>query len=268
MPDSALERINTGVAHPARLYDYLLGGKDNFQVDRDAAERAYAGYPGGVEGVRQHARAQRAYLERSVRHLAQDVGIRQFLDVGTGIPTVNNTHEVAQRVAPESRVVYVDNDPIVLVHARALLSSTSEGATAYIDADLHDVGNILEQAAKTLDLEQPIAVSMLGILHFFEAEDAYGRVRQLMEGMPSGSHLSIAHLASDVLPEMVDACRSMSQDFPVPVIPRSTAEVGRFFDGLDMLEPGVVQVHHWRPGTQDIAADKAVPVHVGLARKN
>jgi hypothetical protein len=263
----ASDRINTAVAHPARLYDYLLGGKDNFQVDRDAAERAYANYPGRVAGVRQHALAQRSYLQRSVRTLAQDFGIRQFLDIGTGIPTENNTHEVAQRVAPDSRVVYVDNDPIVLVHARALLTSTPEGRTAYIDGDLHDVDAVLNQAAETLDFDQPIAVSLLGILHFFRDEDAYRSARQLIDGMPSGSYLSIAQLASDVLPEMTEACRKMSESFPVPCLPRSRSEVARFFDGLELLEPGVVQVHHWRPGSDDLPASTSVPVHVGLAQK-
>ncbi|MGH3342389.1 MAG: SAM-dependent methyltransferase [Carbonactinosporaceae bacterium] len=261
-------KIDNSIAHPARVYDYLLGGKDNFAPDRAAAERAYASYPGGLEGIRVHARAQRSFLSRAVHHLAGETGTRQFLDIGTGIPTADNTHQVAQRVAPESRVVYVDNDPIVLVHARALLVSSPEGRTDYIDADLRDPDAILSEAAATLDFTQPVAITLLGILHFFDdADDPYGIVTRLLQAVPPGSHLVIAHLASDVLPVMTEALKTLSQRMSVPVCPRTQLEVARFFEGLEVLGPGVVQLHRWRPGADDLAADVEVPVHCGVARK-
>jgi O-methyltransferase involved in polyketide biosynthesis len=264
-----LSEIDTTVAHAARVYDYLVGGKDNYQVDRVAAERAYANYPGGMHGMRRVCLAQRAFLDRSVSGLARQ-GVRQFLDIGTGIPTANNTHEVAQRVAPESRVVYVDNDPIVLAHARALLrAATPEGFVTYIDADLRNTDSILEQAATMLDFTQPIAVSLIGILHFLDNDQAYKTVRRLMKPMPAGSHLTVAHLASDVLPEeMAEAARSLSKDMTDRVHIRTRDEVAGFFDGLTLLEPGVVQVHRWRPDAGDQDIDTEFPDHVGVARKD
>jgi O-methyltransferase involved in polyketide biosynthesis len=266
-PSPSGVELDTSTAHPARLYNYLVGGKDNYEVDRQAAERAYKDYPGGVPGVRRDAIAQRRFLARTVRELAT-AGIRQFLDIGTGIPTENNTHEVAQRVAPESRVVYVDNDPIVLVHARALLRSTPEGKTAYIDANLRDPDTILTKASETLDFDQPVAVTMLGILHFIESEVAYGCTKRFVDAISPGSYLVVAHLAADVLPEMVEACRLMSQDFPVSVIPRTRDEVAGFFDGLEIVEPGVVQAQQWRPDADNSDDPDQVPVNVGVARKN
>src|SRR5215813_1674854 len=187
--------FDTSVAHQARMYDYWLGGKDNFAADRKAAVEALAAYP----GMAHLARANRAFLGRLIRCLAGEAGIRQFLDIGTGIPTANNTHQVAQEVAPESRVVYVDYDPVVLSHARALLTSTPEGATDYIDADLRDPGSILEKAARTLDFTKPVAVTMLAILHAIgDEEDPYGIVAKIMEALPSGSYLAISHLPSDL----------------------------------------------------------------------
>lgn len=261
------DEIDTTVAHPARLYDYLLGGKDNYQADRDAAERAYANYPDGIEGVRLHALTQRSFLARTVHHLAGDVGIRQFLDIGTGIPTENNTHEVAQHVAPESRIVYADNDPIVLVHARALLTSTPEGATAYIDGDLRDPDSILAEAENTLDLAQPITIVLLGILHFLDDDTAHRTLNRLREAVPAGSHLVLAHLASDIRPEMIEAAASMSRNMTTPVVLRSRTEVTELFDGWDLLEPGVVQAHRWRPGPDDLDVAVDVPVHAAVARK-
>ena len=261
--------IDPSVAHPARVYDYLLGGKDNYAADRAAAEMAYANYPGGLPGVRTHARAQRAFLGKAVHHLAGTAGIRQFLDIGTGIPTANNTHEVAQRVAPQSRVVYVDNDPIVLAHARALLAGTPEGVTSYIDADLRDPQRIVREAGETLDFDQPVAVMLLGILHFFGDGEggAYDTVSRLLDEVPSGSYLVIANLASDVLSEMVEATRVLSEKMKEQVYPRTHAEVARFFDGLELVGPGVVQVHRWQPDPTTVAAGADIPVHCGVGRK-
>ncbi len=200
-PDAPARRaqpgFDTSVAHPARVYDYWLGGKDNFAADREAAERVLAVSP----GLRFRVRANRAFLARSVRYLAGEAGIRQFLDIGTGIPSANNTHEVAQSVAPDARIVYVDNDPIVLVHARALLTGTEQGRTAYIEGDLRDTQTILEQAARTLDFSQPVAIMLLGILHLIsDSEDPYGIVARLVDAVPAGSYLAISHPASDIHP--------------------------------------------------------------------
>src|SRR6478672_1965322 len=192
--------IDTTVAHPARVYDYWLGGKDNFAADREAAERVLAVAP----GLRFRVKANRAFLARAVRFLATDCGIRQFLDIGTGIPSANNTHEVAQAAAPDSRIVYVDNDPIVLAHARALLTSTPEGATAYIDADAQDTGAILRSAAQTLDFSRPVAVMALMILQYIpDSDHPHGIVRRLMEAMPSGSYLAISDTTRDIDTERV-----------------------------------------------------------------
>ena len=187
--------LDTSVAHPARVYDYWLGGKDNFAADREAAERVLAVAP----GLRFRVRANRAFLGRATRYLAAEAGIRQFLDIGTGIPTGDNTHEVAQRAAPDARVVYVDNDPIVLLHAQALLRSTPQGSTAYIQADLRDPGLILDQAAGVLDFGQPVAVMLLGVLHLIQdSEDPWGIVARLMAATPAGSYLTISHPAIDI----------------------------------------------------------------------
>src|SRR5215469_115957 len=185
------------VAHPARVYDYWLGGKDNFEADRIAGEATIAAYP----AIRASARANRAFLARSVRYLAE-AGVRQFLDLGTGLPTANNTHEVAQSVVPDSRIVYVDNDPLVLSHARALLTSSPEGVTAYLDADLRDTDRILKLATDTLDFTQPVAIMLLAILHYIpDLDEAQRIMARLVSAMPSGSYLTISHAASDISPE-------------------------------------------------------------------
>ena len=188
-------QIDTKTATIARIYDYWLGGKDNFQADREAAELMIQQYPDIVAGVRKN----RAFLGRAVHYLAAEAGIRQFLDIGTGLPSSNNTHEVAQRAAPESRIVYVDNDPIVLSHAQALLTSTPEGACAYIDADIRDTGKIVKDAASLLDFGRPVAVCLIMILQFVpDEDDPASIVRALVDAVPSGSYLTIAHPASDV----------------------------------------------------------------------
>jgi S-adenosyl methyltransferase len=259
--------IQTNVVSPARIYDYWLGGKDNFPVDREAGDAVLEVFP----GIRPGVQANRALLGRMVRYLADEVGVRQFLDIGTGLPTKDNTHEVAQRVAPESRVVYVDNDPIVLTHARALLQSSSQGTTRYVDADLRDPDKILEGAAPTLDFDQPIAITLLMILMLIpDAEDPYGIVGQLMDAMPSGSYLAISHPAGDVdSGEIAAAYARLRELMGEPPILRSHAEIARFFEGLEMVEPGLVQLHRWRPDPTDAESvlHYDVPAYAGLGRK-
>jgi len=245
--------FDTSVAHQARMYDYLLGGKDNYAVDRAQAEIGLKIYPEFAFT----ARANRAFLGRAVRFLAGQAGLRQFLDIGTGIPTAGNTHQVAQAIAPESRVVYVDYDPVVLAHARALLTSTDAGATAYIDADLRDTGTILEQAGRLLDFTQPVAVTLVAILHAIpDADDPHAIVARVMDAVPSGSYLALSHLGRELLPpetlrQAEDLVRrsAVQQQFAY----RSRDEVARFFTGLDLVEPGLVPVEDWRPepGTAD-----------------
>jgi hypothetical protein len=256
--------FDTSVPHIARMYDYWLGGKDNFAADRAAGDEAMKSYPDMVSSVR----ANRAFLARVVRYLAEEAGIRQFLDVGTGIPAANNTHEVAQSIAPECRVVYVDNDPIVLTHARALLTSSPEGATAYIDADLRDTATILEQAAQTLDFSRPVGLMLIAILHMIADDDeAYGSVAQFLDAMPPGSYLAMSHVASDIEPEkMADTWQRLSRLLPTKQAYRSEAEVVRFFDGLEVVEPGVVPVPQWRPDS-DMEAGRRSVMRGGVGRK-
>jgi O-methyltransferase involved in polyketide biosynthesis len=258
MPD-----FDTSVPHIARVYDYWLGGKDNFAADRELGERTLQAYPNLVFSVR----ANRAFLARTVRFLAAEAGIRQFLDIGTGIPTNNNTHEVAQRVAPQCRIVYVDNDPIVLSHARALLASKPEGACAYIDADLRDPDKILAGAADTLDFTKPVAVMLLTVLQFAPGEEAATIVRRLMQACAPGSFAAISHPASDIdaAPhgEMV---RRMNESLTEKVTLRDRAGVTRLFDGLELVEPGVVRPPRWRPDSDFEAASPAV-LWGGVARK-
>ena len=235
------------VAHPARVYDYWLGGKDNFEADRIAGEETIAAYP----AIRASARANRAFLARSVRYLAAEAGIRQFLDIGTGLPTASNTHEVAQSVAPESRIVYVDNDPLVLSHARALLTSRPEGVTAYLDADLRDTDRILEQAADTLDFTEPVAIMLLAILHYIpDLGEAQRIVARLLRAVPSGSYLTISHAASDISPDqMAEMIRRMNEHLAEGNhVGRTREVVAQFFDGLEILKPGVVKVTRVAPG--------------------
>jgi len=259
-------RIDTSTAHSARIYNYWLGGKDNFPADREAAEAAMAANPGIVADVR----ANRAFLARAVRYLVAEAGVRQFLDIGTGLPTADNTHEVAQAVAPESRIVYVDNDPIVLTHARALLSSTPEGATAYLDADLRQPEAILKSAGRTLDLSQPIALMMLIVLHLIPDSEHPGKiVTRLVSALPAGSYLVITHPASDIAPAaMAEMTRRVNERMRgTTATVRSRDEIAGFFDGLELIEPGVVQPQRWRPdpGTQTPAE---VTAWCGVALKS
>ena len=247
--------IDTSVAHIARVYDYWLGGKDNFAPDREAGDEAIQAYPQLVSSVR----ANRAFLARTVRYLAEEAGIRQFLDVGTGIPTASNTHEVAQGIAPETRVVYADNDPMVLAHARALLRSAPEGGTAYLDADVRDPEEILRSAAGLLDFSQPVAVMLVAILHFVsDEENPAAIVSRLMADLPPGSSLTISHVPSDM---HATAMKAMGDRLNRLLAQRSTyrsrEQVTRFFDGLELVPPGVVPIQEWRPGTPEEASAAA-----------
>src|SRR5215471_8846813 len=227
------EALDRNVPHIARMYDYWLGGKDNYAADRAVADKIIAIFPNILVNVR----AQRAFLGRVVRYLAADAGIWQFLDIGTGLPSANNTHEVAQRFVPQSRVVYVDNSPVVLAHARALLSSGPQGATAFVEADLRDTGKTVAEAARILDLSQPVAVLLLGVLPFIpDDDDPAAVVARLMAALPPGSYLAVAHPASDIAAEQVArSVRRYNHQARDPVTARTYAEVGRCFDGLDLV---------------------------------
>jgi hypothetical protein len=240
-----LARFDTTVPHPARVYDAWLGGKDNFAADRAAAQSGQQAFPAVVESVR----ANRAFLARAVEYLAAEAGIRQFLDIGTGLPSADNTHEVAQAVAPESRVVYVDNDPIVLRHAEALLTGKTPGATAYIDADLRDPDKVLAGAARTLDFSQPVAIMLLAVLHFVSDEqDPYKIVNTLLDTVPAGSYLVVSHTAKDIRPEQVAPfIQILNRGLADKSVSRDRSEVARFFQGLELVEPGVVNISEWRP---------------------
>jgi SAM-dependent methyltransferase len=242
------------VPSSARIYDYWLGGKEHYAVDREAAEQAIAANPGIVADVR----ANRAFLSRAVTFLARECGVRQFLDIGTGLPTASNTHEVAQDVAPSARIVYVDNDPVVLAHARALLTSAPAGATAYIDSDLRDTDRVLDQAGTILDFSQPVAVLMLIVLHMIGDEEGPHRiVRDLLAQLAPGSYLVISHPASDVRPAaMAEMTRRVNERLrPARGTMRDRAGIARFFDGLTIVEPGLVQPQHWRPAGRVAEAD-------------
>jgi hypothetical protein len=260
--DAEPAAFDTSIAHHARIYDYLLGGKDNYAADRKAGDALKAAYPAMVE----LAQANRAFLGRAVRFLAGAAGIRQFLDIGTGIPAAGNTHQVAQEVAPDSRVVYVDYDPVVLAHARALLASGPHGATDYIDADARDVGSVLEQAQRTLDFSQPVAAISLLTLHAISDEDDPHRIMaRIMDAVPAGSYLAISHPASDIEPDRVtDLQTRVNQLSYQQYTGRSYDQVMRFFTGLELVEPGLVQVQQWRPG---IPANGTLALWAGVGRK-
>ncbi|MGW2772295.1 SAM-dependent methyltransferase [Streptomyces olivaceoviridis] len=245
-PGAGSARLDTSVAHNARVWNYWIGGKDHYEVDQRVGDHIAGMFP----VIRAVARADREFLGRAVRFLAAERGIRQFLDIGTGLPTADNTHEIAQRIAPESRIVYVDNDPIVLVHARSLLTSSPEGVTDYVDADAHDPDGIMRRAAETLDLSRPVAVLMLGILNFvLDTDEARDIVRRLMAGVPAGSHLVLTHPTydRDVGGEgNVAAMEFWNAHATPPITARSRAEIAGFLEGLDLVEPGLVPCSQWR----------------------
>ncbi|WP_112467322.1 SAM-dependent methyltransferase [Streptomyces triticisoli] len=263
-PEPAAHRkIDTSVPHSARIWNYWLGGKDNYPVDEEAGDAYTAVFPGIVT----IARSSRAFLRRGITYLVAEAGIRQFLDIGTGLPTADNTHEVAQRIAPECRIVYVDNDPMVLTHARALLHSTPEGATDYVDADVLDPDRILAAAARTLDLTRPTALILSNILgHISDFDQARSIVTRLMDTLPSGSYLSINDGSRGVDPVFEQAQDAYNESGAVSYNLRTVEQITTFFDGLDLMDPGVVSVPHWRPDPGSPAAEP-VAEHGGLARK-
>ena len=257
--------IDTAKAHTARVWNYWLGGRDNYLVDREVGERIRALLPDIVDA----ARAQRGFLVRVVRYLAADAGIRQFLDIGTGLPTANNTHEVAQATAPGCRVVYVDNDPVIMAHARALLTSTREGVTDYVHADLRDPDTILREAARTLDFTRPIALMLLGIVeHILDTDEACAIVNQLLAALPSGSYLVLCDPTTEVHREgMLEAIRQWNETATPLITARSRQELIRFFDGLELLKPGVVSASLWRPETAELGTPVEVFNFSGVGRK-
>jgi hypothetical protein len=243
-------KLDTSVPQTARIWNYLLGGKDNFAVDREVGDQIISGLPQLAE----NARLSRRYLARAVRYLAGEAGIRQFLDVGTGLPTADNTHEVAQATAPDTRIVYVDNDPLVLAQARALLTSTPEGATDYVDADLRDPGTILREAARTLDLSRPVALMLMGILGHVESDDeAKLIIKSFMDRLPSGSYLAM-YDGSDTSPAVTEAVRIWNLSANPKYHLRSPERISSLFEGFDIVEPGVVSVTRWKPdaGTETL----------------
>ncbi|WP_077797326.1 SAM-dependent methyltransferase [Streptomyces sp. JHA26] len=262
-PGPAHQKIDTSVPHSARIWNYWLGGKDNYPVDEQAGDAYTAVFPGIVT----IARSSRAFLRRTITYLVAEAGIRQFLDVGTGLPTADNTHEVAQRIAPETRIVYVDNDPMVLAHARALLTSTPEGETAYIDADVLDPDRILAAAAATLDFDRPVALVLSNILgHVPDHDVARSVVTRLMDALPSGSYLSVNDGSRGIDPDFEQAQDAYNESGAAPYVLRTVEEITAFFDGLELVEPGVVPVPLWRP---EATSPAPVPIgeHGGLARK-
>ncbi len=252
--------IDTTVPHSARIWNYWLGGKDNYAVDREAGDQYKEIFP----GIAVVARTSRAFLTRAVRYLAAEAGIRQFLDIGTGLPTANNTHEVAQRVAPESQIVYVDNDPLVLAHARALLTSSPEGACEYLDADIRNPAAILDTAAGLLDFTQPIALMLMGIMGHFTDEEAYPIVSRLLAGLPSGSYFAL-YDGADTNEAFNQAQQGYNDSGAVPYYLRSPEQFTRYFAGLELVEPGVVPVPHWRPDPD--AAPVEIYSYCGVGRK-
>ena len=257
-----LRDIDVMIPHSARIWNYWLGGKDNFRADREAGDEFLELYPAQLD----KARACRRFLARAVQYLAADEGVRQFLDIGTGLPTANNTHEVAQPMAPESRIVYVDNDPLVLAHARALLTSSPEGVTGYIDADLHDPETILAAAAETLDFTRPIAMLLIGVLgHVEDYDEARSIVRRLLDALPSGSYL-VQCDGTD------DQCRVPRGHRPVqgqwwrPVQRPSQEQIAGFYEGLELIEPGVVPIPQWRAQTL-LGEPRDVDESGGVGRK-
>jgi SAM-dependent methyltransferase len=258
-------RIDTLRPHAARIWNYWLGGGDYYEVDRVAGDRIRELHP----AIHDYARADRQFLGRAVSHLVTEVGIRQFLDIGTGLPTADNTHEIAQRHAPDSRIVYVDNDPLVMAHARALLTSSPEGRTDHLDADLRDVDTILERAGRTLDFGRPVALMLLGVVIFLpDEEDPYAVVRRYLDALPAGSHLVLSHtISSPAIPDMDEAVRFWNEHGIPPLTQRSPQAVTRFFDGLELLEPGVVSCSRWRPEGAPGAVPPEVAMYGGVGRK-
>jgi SAM-dependent methyltransferase len=259
-----MRRVDSSVPNVARVWNYLIGGKDNFEADREAAARLVKAAP--VMAV--VAPATRAFLRRAVSYLVADAGITQFLDVGTGLPTANNTHEVAQSLRPDCRIVYVDNDPVVLSHARALLTSAPEGLVSYIDADAREPEKVIAEAARTLDFGQPTGIVLVDLLNFIsDATVAAGIVSALVDAVAPGSHLILMQPASDLDPELLIAQRAWNRVAAQPVTLRTREEVASWFGGLELTDPGLVTVPEWRPEPGDPVHGDPVPLYAAVARK-
>ena len=258
------KEIDASVPHPARVYDYFLGGTDNFEADQLAAEAAIKTFPKTAES----ARAARAYLRRVVRYLVTEAGIRQFLDIGSGLPSGQNVHQVAQAIAPQTRVVYVDNDPVVQAHAKSLLAGSQEGTVSFLGGDLRALDPILDQAADRLDFSQPVAVLLHGIVHnVADADEPRAIIERLIAALAPGSYLSICHLTADIYPELIEFARALNErNLDSPLVLRDHVEVSGFFDGLELVEPGVVQLSKWRPESE-AESEAAAALWGGVARK-
>lgn len=270
LKDAEQDQVNLrlDVPHSARVYDHILGGKDNYQPDREAAKAMMAEWP----ALPIHMQANRYFMNRVGHYLAAKEGIRQFLDIGTGLPTEPNLHEVVQRVDPTSRVVYVDNDPIVLTHARALLASSDEGMTNYVDADMRDPESIVTapEFTETLDLDRPVGLTVIAMVHFLmDEDDAYGIINRLLEPLCPGSFLAMSIGTADFAPDEVHRVAREYEARGMPMRLRTKAEAERFFDGMDLVEPGVTQVHHWYPHPNAVGTvnDADIAMYGGVARK-
>ncbi|NGO12490.1 SAM-dependent methyltransferase [Streptomyces sp. HC44] len=265
--EPSLHRIDTSKPHPARVYDWYLGGKDNYQIDEELGRQILALEP----QAKLSARSNRWFMHRATRWLAREAGIRQFLDIGTGIPTEPNLHQIAQSTARDARIVYVDNDPIVLAHAEALLRGTPEGVTEYVQADVREPRKILDQAERVLDFDRPIALSLIALMHFVSDDDgAYDLVGSLVDALPAGSCLVLSMITGDYDPENMERAVQMYAAGGVTLVARSHAEVTRFFTGLELVEPGVVSLPQWHPELaegEDPLGDTQVPLYAGVGIK-
>lgn len=261
-----MDGVNTGQAHSARVYDYIIGGKDHYQVDIEAGDAMCREWP----ALPVHMRANRAFMHRAGRYLAREAGIRQFLDIGTGLPTSPNLHEVVQEERPDSAIIYVDNDPIVLAHAEALLTSSPEGHTAYVNADMRDPDAIIDSPAfqELLDLGQPVGLMVIGILHFILPPEDHALVQRLLAPLPSGSYLAMSIGTADFAPSEVGRVASEYERRGMPMCLRTRAEAEAFFDGLELVEPGLQQVHKWRPtADQPPVDDRDIAMYGAVALK-
>ncbi len=261
--EQSVSKLDVGVPQTARIWNYLLGGKDNFAADREIGDQIITTLP----HLAQNARLSRAYLARAVRYLAGEAGVRQFLDIGTGLPTADNTHEVAQAVAPDARIVYVDNDPLVLAHARALLVSTPQGATDYIHAEMRDTAAILREASRTLDLSKPVALILMGVLGHIESdEEAKSIIDSIMGSLPSGSYLAM-YDGSDTSEAVTEAVRIWNISANPQYHLRSPQRIARLFQGLDLIEPGLVSVTRWRPDAGSTTLPEEIDQYCAVGRK-
>jgi S-adenosyl methyltransferase len=270
MSSTSIRAVDSNVASVARMYDYLLGGKTNLAVDRQVVEAASAAYPGGVEAARANAQASHRFRDRAVRYLAGEAGVQQFLSIGSGLPLSGSIHAVAQQLAPAARVVYVDNDTMVLAHTQFLVQDTPEATTSFVFEDLRNTERVVEQAAEMLDFDEPVAVVLMAMLHSIADEhDPYGSVARLVEAVPSGSYVGLSHMSSEITPETASVISHLNEVLPHPVVDRGRDEIARFLDGLELVEPGIVPVDEWRPDGEapTVPGGRTPPWYGAVARK-